>query len=274
MNDPNDLLKLFTEREVDPEYTSELINRIQSDSDEPLDEDILLKRVSKELYNDFKKCHHRPKVIFFIGTSGVGKTTTVGKVAAHLYLTQKKNVGAISTDTYRIAAKEPLQSFIKILEMPFSIIRVEDDSEELKKEIESFMNSNPEMGYLLVDTVPYCKQYEEAWLKYFDDLYNAFGENERDIRLVVPVNANYHEIVRVVDWFSKKYYYQYIFTKLDETDSYGLIYNLHRRTWNPIEYVTYGPDADDIACFDPDDLIKSLVYGKTYRKMGSIYKFL
>jgi len=171
-----------------------------------------------------------PKIWSFIGPTGVGKTTTMVKLAAHFGLKLAKKITLITLDTYRIGAVEQLKSYAQILDVPLEIAL---DSEELKKIIER----NRDQDILLIDTAgrsPNQRNQIEA-LKALLAVHPRI-ENH----LLLSATTKEKDLEKVVDRFSLLPIASYIFSKVDETDEYAPMLNQLMRGRRPLSYLTCG----------------------------------
>ncbi len=197
----------------------------------------------------------KPKVVFIIGPTGVGKTTTIAKLAAKYMLEKGKKVGLLTSDTYRIAATEQLQVYARILSAPFTIIV---DNENINEEIKKMRD----MDLILVDTAGFSHKNQEQRgdLKRMLDLVDEAYEKE--IYLVLSATTKYHDLREIVDTYKSFTDFDIIFTKLDETLAYGNILNTRLYTGAELSYVTTGQNVpDDIEIIDPQKIVKSLLGG-------------
>ncbi len=160
-----------------------------------------------------------------------------------------------------LSGAEQLRVYAELMEAPFCVLHFnQKESSEGIKELEQYIQDNPGLDYVFVDTIAYYKKKEDAWLNYFGRLHDAFKEYSREIELVLPATGKYRDLGHITDFLSQKYDYRLIFTKLDEADTLGVIYSLHQRTGKPVDYVTFGPSVPDaIASFNPEILIDKIV---------------
>lgn len=200
-----------------------------------------------------------PKVLVFIGPTGVGKTTTIAKIASTYTMQEgieKKKVALLTADTYRIAAAEQLRTYANILEVPFRVIYTE---EEMKAAICDYADYD----YIFVDTAGHSHQNEEQLdkMKLLVDCVDEVAEKQTF--LVLSATTKYKDLLRITDKYKTISNFQLIFTKLDETTSMGNILNLKLYTGTTIAYVTLGQNVpDDIEVFDPQKVVKQLLGGR------------
>lgn len=249
------------ENEVDEDYVEEIIEDAKSRLKNNTPMDTVLSHIYQRLILRFGEpktivpSNNGPMVVFFVGTTGVGKTTTIAKIASKLYVSGNK-VALFTSDTYRIAAAEQLRSYANIMSVPFRIIYTIDDFEE---GIEQFKDYD----YILVDTVGHSHKNQELKndMKAFIDFSKEKAETE--VYLVLAASTKMKDLIHIADSYKEISDYRLIFTKLDETYSYGTIFNIRMHTNAPLSYVTYGQNVpDDIDVFKPQAIVKKLLGGK------------
>ncbi|HZK42815.1 MAG TPA: flagellar biosynthesis protein FlhF [Syntrophomonadaceae bacterium] len=191
-----------------------------------------------EIKNDKKA-----KVIFFVGPTGVGKTTTIAKLAANITFIDKKNVALITLDTYRISAAEQLRTFAEIIGIPMSVVF---ETYELEELIDEYNDKD----IVLVDTAgrsPYNDEHMNE-IKEFVDVAHP-----DEIILVLSAITESSDLINIYNRFSLIRIDKVVFTKLDETNNYGQILNAIYEIKKPIAYLTNGQNVpDDIEI--PDSL--------------------
>ncbi len=197
-----------------------------------------------------------PKVVFFIGPTGVGKTTTIAKVASKFKLDAGKKVAFLSADTYRIAAAEQLKTYANILDTPFSIVYAPD---ELNKAVEQVADCD----LVLVDTAGFSHKNMEQ-KNDIKALVNSLDKKyEKEVFLVVSATAKYKDLVNIADVYHDIADYKLIFTKLDETSAYGNLLNIRLYSGADLSYTTNGQNVpDDIELFHTQKIVKQLLGGK------------
>jgi len=207
-----------------------------------------------KLINAHKKRPSRKKVdiMCFIGPTGVGKTTTIAKIAADYLLSEEKKVGLITSDTYRIAAVEQLKTYAGILNIP---IRVVESSADLTVAMDDLSDCD----IILMDTAG--RNYQQK--QYIDDLQQMLPEKKKiQINLVLSLTSKYEDMKKIIDNFQTIAMDQLILTKKDETSSSGAILNLIYHYSIPIRYIANGQNVpDDILTVTPE-IIANFVLGE------------
>ena len=257
------LYNTLIENEVDEIYVNQLTDEVEKISKPGLPFDYALANVYQKMVLKFGKSEpiepvtDGPRAEIFIGPTGVGKTTTIAKLASELSVTQKKKVALLTVDTYRIAAAEQLRTYASILEIPFRVIYT---VEEMKQAAEDFKDYD----YIMVDTAGHSlhneelKQGVESFIRVLEDIMDC--ENF----LVLSATTKYRDLIEIADAYSEMVAYKLIFTKMDETGAKGNLYNIRIHTGSPIAYITNGQNVpDDIAVFDAQRIVKNLLGGKS-----------
>lgn len=256
------LYNVMVDNEVDERYANQMIEGLDKTYKQGQSYDQLLANVYQRLVLKFGKSNgiqpakQGPRVVLFFGPTGVGKTTTIAKLASQFSIDMKKKVALLTTDTYRIAAAEQLRTYANILQVPFRVIYTE---EELVAGIKDFYDYD----YVFVDTTGHSHQNEEQNKNICKLADTVKGLAEVQNYLVLSVTTKYRDLLRITDSYSVISDYELIFTKLDETYTLGNVLNLRLYTDKPIAYVTCGQNVpEDIEQFNPQTTVKRLLGGK------------
>ncbi|MFN3201736.1 MAG: flagellar biosynthesis protein FlhF [Bradymonadia bacterium] len=170
------------------------------------------------------------RVLAFVGPTGVGKTTTIAKIAARAALMEGRTVALITVDTFRMAAVEQLASYARILECPLRIAR---DAGELKAALEAFSDRD----LVLVDTTgrsPRDTEHVSALGGFFPEGWGG------SLVLTVSSSTRERDMFAAVDAYGQLGVETLCVTKLDETDAPGAVYSAVRRAGRPLAWVTTG----------------------------------
>lgn len=254
--------RTMVENEVEDKYACEIIDEIRKASKPGYPFDVALANTYQKMILKFGQpecitpAEKGPKVVFFVGPTGVGKTTTIAKIASRFRVMEKKKVALLTADTYRIAAAEQLRTYANILEVPF---RVTYSSEEMGTALKDFKDYD----YVLVDTAGHAYQNEEQRNAVRDFIQSVDQMAEKDVYLVLSATTKYRDLLEIAKAYQEVSDYKLIFTKLDETSCLGNLFNLKLFTGVPLSYVTCGQNVpDDIEMFNPQKTVKLLLGGK------------
>ena len=253
------LYNTMLENEVDEKYANQIIDDVEKIKKPNLPFDYILANVYQKMVLKFGRAEgiapaeKGPRVLLFIGPTGVGKTTTIAKIASHYCMEEKKKVALLTADTYRIAAAEQLRTYANILEVPFRVLY---SAEEFNSAIADFSDYD----YIFVDTTGHSHRNEELMDK-MKELFEAVKKyGECQIFLVLSATTKYRDLLKIASNYREITEYQLIFTKLDETATLGNLLNLRLYTDAPIAYVTCGQNVpDDIELFNPQKTVKQLL---------------
>ena len=256
------LYNTMLENEVNEKYANQIIDEIEKSNKPNMPFDYALSNIYQKMILKFGKpagitpAAQGPKMLFFIGPTGVGKTTTIAKIASHFCVDGGKKVALLTADTYRIAAAEQLRTYANILEVPFRIIY---SVEELSQAMRDFKDCD----YILVDTGGDAPHHAEQKKVMKELIHSVDGILEKEVFLVLSATTKYRDLLSIADTYSDMTDYKLIFTKLDETITLGNLLNLKLYTGAPLSYVTCGQNVpDDIEDFNPQKTVKRLLGGK------------
>ncbi len=200
----------------------------------------------------------KPTVAFFAGPTGVGKTTTIAKIASTFKINDEYNVALITSDTYRIAAVEQLNTYASILGVPIKVVYT---SQEMKEAISEFWDYD----LILVDTAGRSHKNTEQCSELLE-LYKAIEESDVEVNLipflVLSATTKYNDIENIISTHKALGDIRLIFTKLDETGSVGDILNTVMYTKLPVAYTTFGQNVpEDIRKLNAQNIAKQLLGG-------------
>lgn len=256
------LYNTMLENEVDEKYANQIVDDMDKLQKPNLPFDYILADVYQRMILKFGKADgilpagSGPRVLVFMGPTGVGKTTTIAKVASRYAMEKQKKVALLTADTYRIAAAEQLRTYANILEVPFRVIYTEE-------EIQAAVRDFADYDYIFVDTAGHSHQNTEL-LDNMRRLLKAVGEvAEYQTFLVLSATTKYRDLQKIAASYREVTDYQLFFTKLDETSTMGNLLNLKLYVDTPIAGVTCGQNVpDDIEQFNPQKTVKQLLSTK------------
>lgn len=255
------ILEQLTANEVSYQYAKQIIDEIlHSGNIRTLDDMLacvyqkIILKLGQTKPISFDKEDKRPKVIFFVGPTGVGKTTTIAKLSSKLILEEKKKIAIFTSDTYRIAAVEQIKTYANILSIPVEVIYE-------TKDLDAALPNYSDYDYILVDTAGRSHKNKDQ----VDDLkalFNAFSEFSLLTYLVLSATTKYKDLQKITQLYEDITECSLIFTKLDETDAFGNILNVKLDTGMSLSYISYGQNVpDDIEVMNPQIIAKQLLGG-------------
>lgn len=254
--------KQLIQNEVEEGYVEQILDEIAGNLGHNTTLDNILAGVYQKIVLKIGSPHlidlktKRTRYIFFVGPTGVGKTTTIAKIASMMKLAKKSKVALVTSDTYRIAAVEQLKIYANILGIPLYVVYAAEEMEGLKNELHGY-------DLVLVDTAGRSHNNKEQK----EDLCNILktvSESDREIFLVLSATTKYQDLVDITRTYSEMCQYNIIFTKLDETDKIGNVFNIRILTGAPLSYVTQGQNVpNDIAKIDAQKIAKQLLGGNS-----------
>lgn len=192
------------------------------------------------------------KIVHFVGPTGVGKTTTIAKLAAEQVLRHGRKIGFITADTYRIAAVEQLRTYADILNVPLEVVFSPLEMNKALKALE-------DRDLIFMDTAG--RNYRNEMLVSELNAMLRTGAKSETI-LVLSLSAKYRDMKTVMDNFSRIGPDNVLYTKLDETDTYGTVLNVAHEYGFRGTYVSDGQNVpDDIAELDERRIIDLIMGG-------------
>lgn len=255
------LYNMMIDNEVHEKYANAIIEEAEKTNKANMPFDYMLTNIYQKMILKFgtpgviTPATRGPKLVYFVGPTGVGKTTTIAKIASKLCVEDKKKVALLTADTYRIAAAEQLRTYANILEVPFRIIYSPGEIEQAYEEFHDY-------DYILVDTAGHSHHNEEQKNNTSLMIHAADEVAECEVYLVLSATTKYRDLTSIADTYKEMSDYKIIFTKLDETTSFGNLLNLRLYTGCELSYVTYGQNVpDDIDRFNPQTTVKSILGG-------------
>ena len=256
------LYNTMLDNEVDEKYANQILSEVELPNKPNLPFDYVLAGIYQKMILKFGQAEEispatkGARVVVFLGPTGVGKTTTIAKLASLFYVEKKKKVALLTADTYRIAAAEQLRTYANILKVPFRIIYAEE-------ELETALSDFAEFDYIFIDTAGHSHQNKEQQKNISGLLEVVDKVAEKEIYLVLSATTKYRDLIQIADTYKEISDYKLIFTKLDETSAYGNLLNIKLHTQAPLSYVTCGQNVpDDIEVFNPQKTVKRLLGGK------------
>ncbi len=171
-----------------------------------------------------------PRIVALVGPTGGGKTTTIAKLAAYYTVSRKAKIALVTIDTFRVGAVEQLKTYSRIMGVPLEVAST-------RKELEKAIALHEDKDLILIDTVGRSPKDSET-IENLRDLLRSASTIET--HLCVAATTRERELRSIVDSFSALPIKRLLFTKLDESSSFGSIINLHLEKKLPLSYFTKG----------------------------------
>jgi len=242
---PEALFHVFTdmiEAEVNESIACDLIDRIRHDSGLHAGDSLLVKAHIAQLLEEeltvtgpITTSSDQCRLVALVGPTGVGKTTTIAKLAANYRLREKKRVGLITVDTYRVAAVEQLRTYADIIDLPMEVVST-------PREIREAVARMRTLDLVLMDTAGRSPRDEIK----IQELRSLLAEAEADdVLLVLSATASTRSLTATAEKFADVGTTGLLLTKLDEATSLGHLVALMRQCRLPTSYLTDGQNVPD-----------------------------
>jgi flagellar biosynthesis protein FlhF len=247
------------QNEVSPAQITALLSQMKKDhTPEQQQSDLWMRRslfrrveAGMAVSGPIKKGEGRARRIALVGPTGVGKTTTIAKLAAHLKLKEKLNVALIAADNYRMAAIEQIQQFAQIAGIPLEVVFSDAEMHQALVKFASY-------DIVFIDTAGRSQRN----IEHMNDLRRTLMAADADeVHLTVSITTKMRDLRLIEKKYAEVGYNRLIFTKLDETISYGTLYNLVRESGKPVSYVSTGQGIPDDLNVGTTSALANLIVG-------------
>lgn len=194
---------------------------------------------------------HNSNVLLFMGPTGVGKTTTIAKLASKFILEKGMSTGLITADTYRMGAADQLKMYADILDVELIVAYNNIDLQQ------GYNGMNGNKDIIFVDTAGRSHKNEQN----VDELVSLINEIPNCEKfLVVSLTTKSEDIISIVNTYNQFVDFKIIFSKSDETNALGAIINTCYLTGKQISYITNGQIVpNDIGVAEPEAIAKSIL---------------
>jgi flagellar biosynthesis protein FlhF len=257
---PEELFRLFTDlidADLSEEAARELVERVRLECGaEGATTESLKERAAQLVEQEIpiagaiQPTPARRHLVALVGPTGVGKTTTIAKLAANFRLREKRKVGLITVDTYRIAAVEQLRTYADIIDLPMEIVST-------PREMHRALARMTDLDLILMDTAGRSPRDEVK----IQELKSMLAEAAPDeVHLVLSSVAGAASLIKTAEQFATVGTTALLVTKLDEAASLGNLLALVRASRLPLSYLTHGQNVpDDIAAADQRSLARAIL---------------
>ena len=243
---PAEMFQLYTELidvEVEEELARDLIHELKQSSagESPVDARTTKTRLRGMVESEIRcappigTTPGRRRVVALVGPTGVGKTTTIAKLAANFRLRDGIRMGLVTVDTYRIAAVEQLRTYAEIIDLPMKVVT---SPREMRRALDELSG----LDLVLIDTAGRSPRDE---LK-IQELKSLLAEAQVDeVHLVLSLAGSPRSLQATAEKFAAAGTTAMILTKLDEAVGMGSLLSVARRVPLPVSYLTTGQDVPD-----------------------------
>jgi flagellar biosynthesis protein FlhF len=252
------LQQRLIDQELEPVLLHDILTKVSEEAKEngfALTEELALDTARKLLLQLFtgesKPMSSDTRIVHFVGPTGVGKTTTIAKLAAEQVLKYHRKVGFITSDTYRIAAVEQLKTYATILNIPLEVVFSPQDLTKAFVQLK-------DRDIIFMDTAGRNFR-NEMYVSELNTLLQSGGKSET--YLVLSLTTKYKDMKAITENFSKFKLDKVLFTKMDETDSFGPVINLVHDFKLQLSYVANGQSVPDDISLLAEQQIIDLILG-------------
>ncbi len=253
-----DIQQRLIDSDTDERLATAIVQSVWNDLEDPLTAPKVLTRLVAERMAAILRCvppwefdGDLPKVVALVGPTGVGKTTTLAKIAANYSMIAGADVGLMTLDTHRIAAVEQLRTYAQIIGIP---LKVAETAHEVKEGIESW--SRKEL--ILIDTAGMSQRDTER-LQNVEMALEPVTDIER--HLVFSATTRYRDLVDIIRRFDEVGFERLIATKLDETTSYGMLLTAYALARRPYSFLADGQAVPECIQAAESSQIADLILG-------------
>lgn len=252
------LQQQLTEKELDEGLVQRILKKVVDKAGQNANPEQVRAMLVQELTELVKRVvpivpvGKKPLVVALVGPTGVGKTTTIAKLAANFCLVEKRKVALLTADTYRVAAVDQLKTFAEIIRVPVEVV-VSPNS------IREAIDRHRDKDIIFIDTAGRSPNNQIHLSELRVLLEKA---NPDRVFLTISATTRCTDMLDIVDKFDLPYIDSLIFTKLDETSTYGGIISLVDKTKKPLAYLTNGQNVpDDIVLANPQQVVSQVLGG-------------
>ena len=236
------LMELLLKNDIEPAIAAGLIKGLPEErpglgSDQGLGRKLLVERIGNCLQkiDGIAISPASCKTVALVGPTGVGKTTTIAKLAANFALKEGYKVALITADTYRIAAVEQLKIYGDIIGVPIEIVYSPD-------ELKTALQRHSDKHLVLVDTAGRSPSNQQQ----LTELQELLAVDPAiEIHLVLSSTTKYRDALEIVNKFSVCSPQKFLFTKVDEASNLGTVLNLVYQFPTTLSYMTTGQNVPD-----------------------------
>jgi flagellar biosynthesis protein FlhF len=257
LSDPFRLYTHLIEQDMEEADARDLVSRLVLRPEDVCRGEAALRERLTQTIAEFLPCHGpirveegRRRVAALVGPTGVGKTTTIAKLAANFRLRDRRRVGLITVDTYRVAAIDQLRTYAQLIDIPFRVVAT-------PREMPQALDDLSDRDLVLIDTAGRSPQ-DDLRIQELRSFLQAAHADE--VHLVLSLAAGPRNLTLAAERFHRVGPTAVLLTKLDEAGAPGVVLSAARRVELPLSYVTTGQDVpDDIDMAAPDWMVQRLL---------------
>jgi len=241
---PDGLFRVFTElldADIPEQIARELVEQVRDGNGDTLEPMLLKARIARLLEAEMhcsgpiRVTPGRCRIVALVGPTGVGKTTTIAKLAANYRLKERQRVGLITVDTYRIAAVEQLRTYADIIDLPMQVVSTPDEMRDAVRKLD-------DLDLILMDTAGRSPK-DEVKIKELKSFLDEARVDE--VHLVLSTTAGVRTLCQTARQFAPIGTTSLLLTKLDESPGLGGTLPLLRQCGLPVSYLTDGQNVPD-----------------------------
>lgn len=267
---PDGLFRVFTElldADIPEQIARELVEQVRDrDADDMLEPMLLKARIARLLEAEMhcsgpiQVTPGRSRIVALVGPTGVGKTTTIAKLAANHRLKERQRVGLITVDTYRIAAVEQLRTYADIIDLPMQVVSTPQEMRDAVRKLD-------DLDLILMDTAGRSPKDEVK----IQELKAFLDEARADeVHLVLSTTAGVRTLCQTARQFAPIGTTSLLLTKLDESPGLGGTLPLLRQCGLPVSYLTDGQNVpDDIETAEPNRMAQLVLSSSCDAELAS-----
>ncbi len=252
-------LERLLDRDVEPKLARRIVDQLRAiplpvgSPDQKLVDTVLAAQIRRLIpTSQIPYAEGRPRVVALIGPTGVGKTTTIAKLAARARLSENRRAALVTLDTFRIAAVDQLQKYAQIIGIPLGVAT---DPVECQSAVNTLAQEGAEV--IFIDSAGRSQRDEMKMSELREFLQVLQGA---EVHLVLSATTQPKTLKSIAERFAAVGFHRLILTKIDETASFGAILDPLVAIGKPVSYVTDGQNVpDDIMTGDPERLAELIL---------------
>ncbi len=230
----------LAQQEIDSYLTKSIIRDVLDELGENTTRESIQEKIEREIEDIFLESpapltEERQRIITMVGPTGVGKTTTIAKLATQKSLEEGRSVALVTADTYRVAATDQIRMFANLLEVPIEVVYTPD---EMAKAISRF----DDYDYIFIDTTG-RSQNDKANIQQIQEMLESADPDE--MHLVMSATTSPATLRAVANRFSLLPVTDLLISKIDEAEAVGSVLSMLQQYSWPVSYFTNGQNVPE-----------------------------